>query len=117
MTDRRKVKILLKIWLSLGAIALVGGYAAFRAKDMVSGPAITVTSPANGTLVSDSLVEIKGTAEHVSFLTLNGDKIYTDESGVFSEKILLSYGYNSVTLGAKDRFGRTVTKNLQLIYK
>jgi hypothetical protein len=117
MTDRRKVRQLAKLWIALGAIAVIIGYGAFRAKSLVEGPEIAVVSPLDGALVGESLVEIRGTAKNISFLTLNDDKIFTDESGEFREKILLSYGYNIMTLEAKDRFGRTTTKTLQLIYK
>lgn len=117
MTDRRKVRQLLKIWFSLGAIIVIVGYGAFRAKNFAEGPRISILSPETGTSVGDSLVEIKGTAKNISFLTLNDAKIFTDESGMFDEKILLSYGYNIMTLKARDRFGREDVKTLELIYK
>ncbi len=117
MTDRLKVKRLLKIWTTVSVIVIILGYGMFQAKNLIAGPEIEISSPANGTLVGESLIEIQGTAKHISFFTLNGDKIYTDEAGVFKEKILLSYGYNVMTLEAKDRFGRTVTETLELIYK
>jgi hypothetical protein len=117
MTDRRKIKQLIKFWIAIGAIGIIVGYGGFRAKNLVTGPELTVSSPASGTLLADPLVEIKGTAKNISFLTLNDNKIYTDESGVWSEKILLSYGYNVMTVKAKDRFGRTTSKTLQLMYK
>lgn len=117
MTDRRKVKQLLKIWVSLGVVALIVGYGAFKAKSLVEGPDIGIISPLNGATSTESMIELSGFAHNISFLTLNGDKIFTDESGAFKEKILLSYGYNIMTLEAKDRFGRTAQKTLQLIYK
>lgn len=117
MTDRRKIKQLLKFWIILSAIGVVLGYGIFRAKNLVEGPELFVTSPAQGSTVSDPFVEIKGTVKNISFLTLNNDKIFTDESGAWSEKILLSYGYNVVTVEAKDRFGRSAEQTLQLMYK
>lgn len=117
MTDRRKVKLLVRVWVAIGAIALVVGYGAFRAKSLVEGPDIGIESPFNGATSTESLITVKGYAKNISFLTLNGNKIFTDESGVFTEKVLLSYGYNIMTLEAKDRFGRTAQKTLQLIYK
>ena len=117
MTDRRKVKQLIKLWVALGVIALIVGYGAFQAKNLVGGPKIAITSPMTGATTTESMVNITGFAHNISFLTLNGDKIFTNESGAFSEKVLLSYGYNIMTLEAKDRFGRTAQKTLQLIYK
>ncbi|HEY0908305.1 MAG TPA: hypothetical protein VGE35_03070 [Candidatus Paceibacterota bacterium] len=117
MTDRRKVKRWIKIWAIVAVAALVIGYGIFRAMSFIEGPDIGIDSPANGATLAESLVEVKGFARNISFLTLNGEKIFTDESGVFSEQVLLSYGYNIMTLEAKDRFGRTAQKTLQLIYK
>lgn len=117
MTDRRKVKRWVTIWIALAAVTLVIGYGAYRAQSLVEGPDIGITSPITGATSTKSLVEVEGFAHNISFLTLNGDKIFTDESGVFKEKVLLSPGYNIMTLEAKDRFGRTAQKTLQLIYK
>lgn len=116
MTDRRKIHKHLRIWTAVLAIAIVLGYAAFAATDFVRGPTIEVASPSDGSVSASRVVEISGTAKNLSFLTLNGDKIYTDESGAFSERILLSDGYNVMTLEAQDRFGRTARKTLQLIH-
>ncbi|HVU06419.1 MAG TPA: hypothetical protein VHE10_01355 [Candidatus Paceibacterota bacterium] len=106
----------MSIWIAIGAIAIVVGYGAFRAKDLAEGPMLSVEFPANGARVSDSLVEIGGTAKNIAFLTLNGDKIFTDESGAYREKILVAPGYNTITLEARDRFGRIARKTLQLTY-
>lgn len=117
MTDRRKVKELIRFWIAIAAILVIVGYGAWRAKDLALGPRLEVLSPATGTLSGDALIEIRGTAKNISYLTLNGDKIFTDEAGNWKEEVLLSYGYNIMTLEAKDRFGRTEKKTLELIYK
>lgn len=117
MTDRRRVKRLVKIWATIGVIVLILGYSAFRARTFVTGPRVTVTSPLDGSLVSEPLVTVGGSVKNIAFLTLNGNKIFTNEAGIFSEEILLSNGYNRITLEAQDRFGRHVEKTLQVIYK
>jgi hypothetical protein len=117
MTDRRRVKRLVKIWLSVGIIMLVLVYGGFKAKDIAQGPRLSITSPEDGSSFRDSLITISGTANNLSFLTLNGGKIFTDESGKYNEKILLSNGYNRITVEAVDRFGRKVTRTLQLTLK
>jgi len=117
MTDRRKVTKIVRTWIAVIAVAIIIGYGAFRAKDLAEGPKLDITSPENGMTLYDSLLEIRGTAENISFLTLNGNKIFTDESGIYDEQILLAPGYNVITLTARDRFGRIATKTLQLTYK
>ncbi len=117
MTDRRKIKQLVKIWIAVGVVLIILGYGGFRAKNIAEGPHIEVFSPQNGSVLGESLATIEGSVQNISFLTLNGNKIFTDETGNFSEHILLSNGYNILTLRAEDRFGRAITKTLELTYK
>lgn len=117
MTDRRRVKGLVKIFAAVIVVALIGGYAVFRAKTFAEGPTIEILEPKNGRAVYQPLTIVSGIAKNISFLNLNGAQIFTDETGKFSEKILLSYGYNVITLEAKDRFGRKTETSLQIIYK
>lgn len=117
MTDRLRTKRLLGIWIIIVIAAGLVGYAAFQAEALFLGPRLIVDSPISGMSTSTSLVTIEGRASNISYLTLNGNKIFTDEQGKFKERILLSYGYNIITVSAIDRFERSVTKSLQLIYK
>lgn len=117
MTDRKRITSFIKVWVAIGAILIILGYAAFQAKNLVKGPAIAVESPKDGESFSNGLIEIRGEAKNLSYLTLNGDKIFTDEKGAFDERILLSPGYNVVTLKAQDRFGRATEERLQVTYQ
>ena len=117
MATRRDIKRLLKIFIILVAVFTLLVYAGFRAKNLFLGPQLNILSPTDGQVVEQSLVEIVGTAKNISFLKLNDNKIFTDEKGVFKEKLLLSYGYNIISVEVEDRFGRVVKKTIRLIYK
>ena len=93
------------------------GYGLFQAHKYIEGPVVTIYSPQNGATFSSPLVEIDGRAQNVSFLKLDDRQIFTDTSGRFSEKLLLSPGYNIITLDAQDKFGKTVSKKLELVLK
>ncbi|HEY9481238.1 MAG TPA: hypothetical protein VIR98_03360 [Candidatus Paceibacterota bacterium] len=116
MTDRRRVRRTLAAWIAIAAVALVAGYGAFRAKSLAEGPEIAITSPINGAVVHEALVEVSGTAKNISFLTLDGGKIFTDGEGAWKERVILSKGYNTVTVRADDRFGRSVSRTIEIIY-
>ncbi len=92
-------------------------YAYFQSREYLQGPVLTIDEPLSGSLSTTSLIALHGTAKNVAFLTLNGRQIFTDELGRFSESLLLSEGYSIMTLEAKDRFGHTKTKKLELVYK
>ncbi|MDO8594462.1 MAG: hypothetical protein Q7R93_03030 [bacterium] len=92
-------------------------YAYLQSKEYLRGPMVTIEEPPNGALSTTSLVHIRGTSHNISFLTLNGKQIFTDEQGRFKESLLLPEGYSIMTLEAKDRFGHVVEKRLELVYK
>lgn len=96
---------------------LIFGYVVFQARNIVLGPIIKMHSPENGASLDNSLIEIKGNAKNISYISMNGRQIFTDEQGEFNEKLLLSYGYNIITIKVQDRFNREVEKKLELIYK
>ncbi|OHA18741.1 MAG: hypothetical protein A2664_04515 [Candidatus Taylorbacteria bacterium RIFCSPHIGHO2_01_FULL_46_22b] len=106
---------------SLIAIALltllIYGY--FQASSIITGPVLTISSPRNGQTVSSTSpsVLLEGTATGVSFLTINGLQVFTNEKGIFARKLLLTEGYNIITVEAQDKFKRSVKKELQLIVR
>ncbi len=115
--SRRETKFYLKaIGITLFLIALFG-YGIFEVWNYATGPKIIIASPANGSAVSESLISIDGQGRNTKEITLNDRPIVVDEQGNFSEKILLSYGYNVLELKAKDRFGKKTEQQLQIVYK
>ena len=105
----------------LSAVILFGliiiGYGLFQGKKYIIGPVITIYSPQNGAAYNTPLIQVDGRVQNVSFLKLDGRQIFTDTKGRFSEKLLLSSGYNILVLDAQDKFGKTVSKKLELILK
>ncbi len=96
---------------------IILGYGLFQAHKYIEGPVLTIYSPQNGAVFNSPLIQIDGKAENVAYLRLNGRQIYTDTVGRFSEKLLLSPGYTILTLDARDKFGKLVSKQLQLVLK
>lgn len=96
-------------------VIVLGSYTYFQAADYISGPRLSISSPTHGESVSKKLVRIHGTAENISFLSLNGRQIYTDTNGKFTEPLLLQYGYNIITLTAEGRFGRSETETVHVV--
>ncbi len=92
------------------------GYTSFQMRNLVTGPVITIFEPQNGAMLTSSSVEVYGTTENISSINLNDRQIFVDESGVFREKLLLSPGYNIITLRAEDKFGRKTKEILELVY-
>ena len=90
------------------------GYAFFEARGLLFGPTIDV--PAGQTVVHDPYVVIQGSAQRISSLTMNGAQIQVTEAGAFSQPYLLASGYNRIVLDAKDQYGRTRERVIEIMY-
>lgn len=95
-------------------IAIVAGYSYFALEGYVRGPRIDLTGPENGISTTTARITIVGRAIHVNTLTINGATTSPDLAGNFSESLLLAPGYNIMRVDAKDRYGRTVEKTIEM---
>lgn len=98
-------------------VLIIAGYSIFQAQKLIRGPIIDIYTPENGSTYSQTLIQIDGRARNISYLNLNGRAIFTDKNGNFSEKLLLSPGYNIIKLDARDKFKNYTEKRLEVILK
>ena len=90
-------------------------YATYQMRGLINGPQIIIDSPSNGSSLTTPLVTIRGRAEQITKLFLNGDKLTPDHTGRFESQLLLAQGYNIIQLDGEDRFGRRVEKKIELV--
>ena len=111
----------LKRVLQIGTLSiffiLIVVYALWRSEYLILGVKITNVNLADGTKVSEGIIEITGNARNATNLILNGREISIDENGNFNETIALLPGYNIISLRAEDKFGYTDEHNYKLIYQ
>ena len=112
----RTPKLIVSIVIIVLAAIGLGIYAYFQSEEFLRGPILVIEEPRNGLTATTSRVAVQGFAHNVSFLTLNGRPIFTDELGRFKESVLLEEGYSIMTLVARDRFGHSIEKRLELVY-
>ena len=93
-------------------VLVVISYGLFEARKLLEGPEITILSPADGSATSSAAVTVMGTAQNISFLTINDAPSYTDEAGKFVYRFSPPAGYTVVTVAATDRFGRRASKSI-----
>jgi YD repeat-containing protein len=81
-------------------------------------PAITVTSPLNGTITNQSAVTVSGTVTSTNtvLLTVNGASVTIGTGGSFSTSITLVEGTNTITISATDGAGNT-SSVVRTVYK
>jgi len=102
-------------YIALGIFFLIIlGYAYYEARGLLFGPSITVSSDI--TEVHDPFITIKGQADRIASLLMNGKTIPVTEDGAFEEPYLLSVGYNRIVLDASDKYGRTRRQAIEIVY-
>lgn len=99
------------------SVLIVISFTLFQSRSIIAGPKIEIFTPESGSTASDSLVEIRGKTQNISEIKLNNRSIFIDEEGNFEEKLLLSYGYNIITIEGRDRFNREEKKTIELVLK
>ncbi len=90
------------------------GYALFEAQGILYGPSIELQDKAESP--DQQLVHIRGKAERITELRLNGATISVTEGGDFDEPYLLAPGSNRIILEARDARGRSAVQALDYIY-
>jgi len=102
-------------YIALGIFFLIViSYAYFEARGLLFGPSITVSS--NITEVREPFIVIRGHADRISSLSMNGKTIPVTEDGAFEEPYLLSAGYNRIVLDAVDKYGRSRRQAIEIVY-
>ena len=89
-------------------------YGLYEAQGLLFGPKIQVSTET--TIVHDPYVKIEGRAERIVALSMNNKQIPVTESGEFSEPFLLARGENRIALVAKDTYGRTTSRYVDIMY-
>lgn len=107
--DSRLLRALLLLFFLLAIL-----YTGFESRGFLFGPEIHLEKESFSS--SESFVSVKGRAERISELRLNGNPISVTESGEFNEPYLLAPGSNRIILEASDARGRTDVKTLDIVY-
>jgi hypothetical protein len=105
---------LLRLGALVLAIACGVGYGVWQGRFLIMGPEITINNPP-AQVQSGRTVTLTGTAENATKLYLNGRPIVTDQSGVFTEAVVLENGHTIVGLDAHDRYGRVTRWEQSLV--
>jgi hypothetical protein len=98
-------------------VVLLVSYGIFNARNLITGPTIEIFSPGQNTETGENVIDIKGQAKNVTFISLNEKPISVDMEGLFEEKLLLSPGSNIIEIRARDRFKKEIIKTIKIYYK
>lgn len=110
-----------KIKIGFFALSIVSilGLTAFELRKVIVGPSIELSCPEKNCeriTTTEHVYPLSGTAYNISDIHIGNRKIYTDTSGKFNEYIVLYPGSNTISMYAKDRFGKEVKKDISVYY-
>lgn len=117
MTDGNTGKKLLKfISLSLLFLVIIF-YGVWKGRDLIFGIRLTVNGIQNNETVKNPVLNLSGLAYHAVSITINGRIVSVEENGMWHDVIALLKGYNIVSISAKDKFNRTISKVYTVNYE
>lgn len=91
-------------------------YGAFEGIKLFLGPSLVIYTPRSIDTVDIPTLTVSGHVARVAYITLNDRQIFADTSGNFTDKLLLSPGYNIIKVKVTDRFDKEVTKEMKIWY-
>lgn len=81
----------------------------------LDGPKLDIISPLAGVKVGRRTVLVTGNTDPKSAVTINGSEAWPDQSGRFSQEVVLTPGKNELTVVSKDRAENQTTATLNVI--
>lgn len=114
MREDRQARTIKKIALAV-VVLLIGGFVVSRLFNFAKGPQLTVETPRDYTFIREPLITVKGEVARVAKIHLNGREIFSNEQGIFEEKLLVTPGYSIMTITAEDQFNRSITRTIHLM--
>ncbi len=121
-------KIIKRVLVWVGVVFIVG-YSVFALEGLIRGPRIEIATPESvhvdggskssryfSNATTTALILVSGRAIHANMLFFNDREVQQNPAGDFSESLLLAPGYNIMSIEAKDRYGRAVTKTIELTF-
>ncbi|MEK7593582.1 MAG: hypothetical protein AAB471_00270 [Patescibacteria group bacterium] len=109
-------KIIKVVFVALIALVIIV-YSYFQTKNLINGPGITILSPANGSVLTDSLITLEGTTKNISKISVNDRPILIDQKGNFREQLVVPLGYTIISVKGIDRFGKEKEATLEIVRK
>jgi hypothetical protein len=117
MNTYKDGKFAIKVAVTSLFVCTLIGYSAFQTHRIITGPTIELQDSFSSGVSTSNKINLRGIAANVAFISLNDNPIYIDESGAFSEHLLLYPGYNIIKLYGKDKFGKSLTRLVEITYK
>lgn len=116
MTKTINIKSYLRVGLITGLFAFIIFYTILKTHALTHGVELSISGIQNGEVSTKNLLKITGKAIHAKHIHINGREILVNEKNEFSEDLVLSPGYNVISINAEDKFNKKTEKLYQVLY-
>lgn len=116
-TDRFRISLTPKniiIGSSLLVAILGVGYVANQIRSVLAPPFLEIDEPAGDSTVNGSSMVVSGRGEIGAQVMLNNQPVFMDNSGRFSENLILSPGLNIIQISERNKLGKVSEKTRQI---
>lgn len=117
MTRGMTAKKLIRTVAIVLLFVVILGYALWRSQDLLFGIRLKVEGLSPDTTFTESVIELKGRAKRATEIRVNDRIVPVDQEGIWVDTLALLPGYNVLTVSAKDKFGRSVSRIYRLYYR
>lgn len=87
-------------------LAGIGVYLYFGVDNFISSPWLVIHDPVDGSVVYDDRIVLEGQTRNNSRVFVNGQQIFVDIDGFFSEEIGLAHGVNVIHVRSINKFDK-----------
>jgi len=88
------------------AVLLVGAYIFFQYSSLIFAPKLDIESPNNGDVINSNVVEVRGKTDPYATVFIDKDEIYVGIDGTFKKSVYEFSGNATITVIARNRFGK-----------
>lgn len=93
-------------------LLFVGGYIFFQYSSLLFGPKLDITSPKNGDVITENVIEVKGKTDQYATVLIDDEEAYVNLDGSFKKSIYAFSGEKKITIAAKNRFGKETKETI-----
>ena len=92
-------------------------YLFFQYNSLFFNPSLTIITPRDKSVISAETVEVEGKTDQYATVSVDGEDVYVDIQGQFKKSVFLFPGEKTITVIAKNRFGKETKKQITLTVK
>ena len=92
-------------------------YVGWEVAKIFSPPDLSLISPPDNITVKEQSIDISGSTQPEVMVTINGQQVYLDVNGNFTETISLKEGLNEIVVTASKKRSRSTTVTRHILYE